>query len=297
MNEGFIYTETIGERGQGRTLLEYLASRYTHTTESEWRERLTAGRVRVDGHPAPPETVLRRGQVVTWNRPPWEEPEAPLVYAVLYEDEDLLAVAKPSGLPTLPGAGYLENTLLSLVRRRTPTASPAHRLGRGTSGVVLCAKTPPAMRTLSEAWRKHQVTKLYRALVSGTPESGEFVVETPIGSLPHPMLGAVYAASPEGKPARSFVRVIERRAGSSLVEVRIETGRPHQIRIHMAASGHPLVGDPLYVAGGGIHDGENALPGDTGYWLHAMRLSCPHPRTGEPFSVECPPPPPLRAGA
>ena len=93
-----------------------------------------------------------------------------LTYAVLFEDEDLLAVAKPSGLPTLPGAGYLENTLLTLVRRRTPGASPVHRLGRGTSGVVLFARTPAAMRAITEAWREHRVTKIYRALATGTPE-------------------------------------------------------------------------------------------------------------------------------
>lgn len=297
LNRGFTYTETIGERGQGRTLLEHLALRYTHTTEGGWRERIVAGKVTVDGITAPPESVLRRGQVVAWTRPPWEEPEAPLVYAVLYEDEALLAVAKPSGLPTLPGAGYLENTLLSLVRRRTPAASPVHRLGRGTSGLVLFAKTPEAMRAISNAWREHRVKKVYRALVAGMPERDEFVVKTPIGPVPHPAVGVVHAATPEGKPARSVVRVIERREGSALVEVQIETGRPHQIRIHMAACGHPLVGDPLYVAGGGIREGKAALPGDTGYLLHAMRLVLPHPATGEPFDVECLPPCILRSEA
>lgn len=299
LNRGFTYTETIGGgggRGEGGSILEHLSRRYAHTPEPVWRERIEGGLVLVDGRKAHPQEVLRDGQTVTWTRPPWEEPEAPLFYAVLYEDRELLAVAKPSGLPTLPGAGYLENTLLSLVRRRTPGASPVHRLGRGTSGVVLFARTPAAMRAITEAWREHRVAKIYRALVEGAPEPDEFVVETPIGPVPHAALGVVHAAMPEGKPARSFVRVIERREGSALVEVRIETGRPHQIRIHMAACGHPLVGDPLYVAGGGIREGETALPGDTGYLLHAMRLALPHPRTGEPFEVECNPPVALRAG-
>ncbi len=297
MNRGFTYTETIGRRGEGRGLLEYLSRRYVHTPEPAWRERIEGGLVLVDGRRGDCPEILRTGQTVTWSRPPWEEPAAPLTYAVLFEDEDLLAVAKPSGLPTLPGAGYLDNTLLALVRRRTPGASPVHRLGRGTSGIVLFSRTRAAMRAISEDWREHRVTKIYRGLATGTPEADEFVVETPIGPVPHPALGVVYAASPNGKPARSFVSVIERREGSALLEVRIETGRPHQIRIHMAAIGHPLVGDPLYVAGGGIREGENALPGDTGYWLHAMRLSLPHPRTGEPFSVECPPPLMLRTDA
>ena len=104
------------------------------------------------------------------------------------------------------------------------------------------------------------------------------------------MHGEVFAARTDGLPSRSEVRVLERRGAGSLVEVRIETGRPHQIRIHMAACGHPLTGDPLYAAGGGLRDDGTALPGDTGYLLHAMRLALVHPETGEPFAVECLPP-------
>lgn len=293
MNAGFTYTETIDHRGQGLALLAYLARRYAHTSEAGWRERILEGRVLVDGRPGHPEEHLKLGQTVSWVRPPWVEPEVPLTYAVLFEDEDLLAVAKPSGLPTMPSGGFLEHCLLSLVRRRYPAATPAHRLGRGTSGVVLFGRTSLAMQGLAATWRDHRAEKVYRALVVGQPEGDAFTITTPIGPVEHALLGTVHAASATGKASTSHVRVIARRGEASLVEVRIETGRPHQIRIHMAACGHPLLGDPLYAAGGGLLG--TALPGDEGYLLHALRLSLPHPRTGRPFSVACVPPPELRA--
>jgi 23S rRNA pseudouridine1911/1915/1917 synthase len=295
LNRGFAYEEKVARNHAGRTLLAHLTDRYRHTDEPAWEERIRAGLVLLDGSPAAPGDILRPGQVLTWMRPPWREPEAPLDWGLLYEDEDLVVAAKPSGLPTLPGAGYLEHTLLALVRKRYPEASPLHRLGRGTSGIVLFTRTVQAARALSQAWRDRTVTKVYRALVTGTPAQDEFVVEAAIGPVAHPALGKVHATHPGGKPSVSRVRVLERRGEESLVEVTIETGRPHQIRIHMAACGHPLVGDPLYAPGGGFRG--DALPGDMGYHLHALRLALPHPRTGALLEVTCPPPALLGARA
>lgn len=290
MNGGFTYVSRIGGRVAGLSLLDHLAARYRHSTRDEWRERIDAGLVLVEGRPARAGDLLRRGATIAWARPPWEEPEAPLTYALLYEDAALLAVAKPAGLPTLPGGGYLDHTLLALVRRRHAAATPVHRLGRGTSGIVLFARTARASRALARAWRERRVTKVYRALVEGRPERNSFTVETGIGRVPHPVLGTVFAACPGGLPSRSVVRVLERGQATSLVEARIETGRPHQIRIHMAASGHPLAGDPLYAAGGGLREDGRALPGETGYLLHALRVALDHPETGAPFEVVCRPP-------
>lgn len=287
LNQGFTYTETIDARSAGRTLLDHLSDRYAHTSRKGWGERIQAGLVTLEERPVPCTAVLLKGQKLSWRRPPWEEPETPLAYAVLFEDTDLLAVAKPSGLPTLPGGGYLEHTLLNLVRHRHPDASPIHRLGRGTSGVVLFARTEEAGRELSRALQEHRMTKIYRALVQGTPARDAFTVVVPIGPIAHPLLGTVHAASPQGKPATSHVRVLERRGVDSLVEVHIETGRAHQIRIHMAACGHPLVGDPLYTIGGGFQGDRTALPGDEGYLLHALRLTLPHPGSKQPVMVEC----------
>lgn len=292
-NAGFDYREQVGARAAGKTVLDYLAERYRHSSEPTWRARLAAGEVRIDGSPATAEQVLRAGEALVWRRPPWREPPAPLAFAVLHRDPDLLAVAKPRGLPSVPAGGYLEHTLLHLVRRLAPEVAPVHRLGRGTSGLLLFARTPKARRRLAAAWREGRVEKTYRARVTGIPEPPTFSVSDPIGPVPHPRLGSVYAVAPDGKPAVSHVHVLSEQGGHALVEVRIPTGRPHQIRIHLAAAGHPLLGDPLYVAGG-LPAPDPGLPGDPGYLLHAHRLAFDHPTTGARLEITCLPPPELR---
>jgi 23S rRNA pseudouridine1911/1915/1917 synthase len=246
--------------------------------------------VLIDSKPAQPETILRSGSELVWHRPAWIEPDAPRSFTVIYEDDDLLAVAKPAGLPTLPGANFLQATLLHLVRTYAPDASPLHRLGRWTSGLVLCAKNQHAKSDLMRQWSTKEVGKRYRALASGNPAQDEMTIMTPIGPIPHALLGSIHAASPTGKPSLSEVIVLERRTASFLCDVRIATGRPHQIRIHLAAAGYPLVGDPLYVAGGVPSPDTHALPGDPGYHLHAAELSFRHPRTGCEVVIECEPP-------
>ncbi len=295
MNQGFAYAEQIGPQAAGRSVLEHLAERYRHSTRDEWAGRLAAGQVALDGAIAASDDRLRAGQRLVWQRPPWREPAAPLDFAVLHVDADVLAVAKPRGLPTMPAGGFFTHTLQWQVRRRWADAVPAHRLGRGTSGVVLFARSTAARRGLPRAWEAGAVVRTYRGLVVGRPTRDTLTVETPIGLVPHAVLGTVHAACDGGKPARTHVRMLASRDDTSLVEVRIETGRPDQIRIHLAAAGHPLVGDPFYGAGGRPLAPGRALPGDGGYRLHAMRLAFPHPRTHERTVVECPPPADLRA--
>ena len=206
MNGGFEYLEQIGSAVAGRSVLSYLARRHRHSSEAVWRARLAAGEVRLDSAVAGLTDVLRAGQSLVWRRPPWEEPAVPLAFAILYRDAQLLAVAKPRGLPSVPAGGFLTHTLLHVVRQLAPEATPLHRLGRGTSGLVLFARTPEARRAVSAAWRSGCVEKRYRALVSGVPARAEFSIDTPIGRLPHPRLGQVHAASPQGRPALSHVR-------------------------------------------------------------------------------------------
>lgn len=294
MNEGFEYRERIGAEADGEPLLAYLTRQYRHSSAAEWTERIESGRVLLDSTPGRPDSVLRRGQVLVWRRPAWTEPDAPTSFAVLYEDEDLLAVAKPAGLPTLPGGGFLNATLLHRVRAYAPGASPLHRLGRWTSGVVLFARTRENLADLTRQWISRAVGKRYRALAVGKPTRCDFEIDTPIGPVPHPLLGSVHAASDDGKASVSDVTVVEQREGEFLCDVRIATGRPHQIRIHLAAAGHPLVGDPLYPAGGIPVRGCRALPGDPGYNLHAAELTFRHPRTARELGVTCEPPPVLR---
>lgn len=283
-NGGYEYRERLGPEALSKTLLAHLRERYSHSTEADWLGRICRGEVLLDGRPVPAEEALREGQTISWRRPPWIEEDVPRDYSVVLEDEHLLAVDKPSGLPTMPAGGFLENTLLTLVRRRDPAWTPMHRLGRGTSGLVLFARTPQARRALQEAWRGRSVRKSYRALASAGVPAERFDITVPIGPVRHPVLGRVYAAASSGKSAESHVTLLERRNGSSLVEVDIATGRPHQIRIHLAWAGHPLVGDPLYGAGGVPKS--DALPGDLGYRLHAWRLGFAHPATGRPTRLE-----------
>lgn len=296
-NEGFEYREQIGRKAVGQTVTGYLSQRYLHSSPEEWLARIQAGLVLLDAEPARPDAVMRAGQVLTWLRPAWAEPDVPgdVRLVVLYEDADLLAVDKPAGLPTLPGAGFLKQTLLARVRKRDPAASPVHRLGRWTSGVILFARTAEAAAGFARQHRAGSVVKRYRALAVGAPAADALTIVDRIGPVSHPLLGSVHAASPSGRPAVTHVGVIERRDGLFLAAARIETGRPHQIRIHLAAAGHPLLGDPLYLPGGVPAPDSRAVPGDPGYHLHADELGFLHPRTGAPLRILSAPPPILRS--
>ncbi len=288
LNHGFSYRLQIGPEESGRTVLDLLAVRFTHSSREEWARRLASGEVTLDQALAGGEELLARGQVLVWNRPPWEEPEVPLHFDVVFEDPWLLVVAKPSGLPTAPAGGFLEHTLLALVQARDPDLCPMHRLGRGTSGLVVFARTATARSALQAAFRTRAVEKTYLALAQGTllPQR----IDTPIGPVPHPRLGEVFAASATGRPAETVVVRVEPRGDDSLVELRLITGRPHQIRIHLASVGHPLVGDPLYDTRGLSRGDLAALPGDLGYWLHAFRVAFAHPITGSRVEFEAAPP-------
>jgi len=294
LNDGYEYRERLGTDAAAKTVLAYLSRRYLHSSPAEWAARIAAGQVLIDSKIAQVETVLHKGNILVWRRPPWREPDAPLWFDVLYEDADILAVAKPAGLPTLPGANYLQATLLYQVQQSYPDATPLHRLGRWTSGIVLCARNPQARAAITQQWSTPQVSKRYRALASGSPAWDRLTITDPIGPIPHPLLGSVHAVSVSGKPAVSHVTVRQRRADSFLSDVWIATGRAHQIRIHLAAAGHPLAGDPLYVAGGVPAVESQALPGDPGYLLHAAELRFRHPRNEDEQVIKCEPPPLLR---
>jgi 23S rRNA pseudouridine1911/1915/1917 synthase len=290
LNQGYEYREQLGPDADGQTVLAYLSRRYRHSAPEAWRERIAEGHVLLDSLPAHPETVLRNGAALVWQRQPWIEPDAPRTFSVLCEDDDLLVVAKPAGLPTLPGANFLTATLLHLVRTYVPDAAPVHRLGRWTSGIVLCARNQKARAALMRQWTAKEVGKRYRALATGVPAWNELTIAVPIGPVPYALLGSIHAAAPNGKLSLSRVNILERRPDSFLCDVRIATGRPHQIRIHLAAAGHPLLGDPLYGAGGLPLPDTHAVPGDPGYHLHAAELSFRHPATGREMVIRHGPP-------
>ena len=208
LNRGYAYTTIISSKYHGRTLLSHLASLYPHSTLQAWQQNLNNREVTVNGITAAGSESLTSGQTLVWNRPPWIEPDSPQHFEVLFNDPYLLAVNKPGGLPTLPGGGFMENTLLRLVQKQTPNANPVHRLGRATTGIVLFAKTPQAASKLEANWNTPAIQKIYRALAQGIAQQDTYEILTPIGRVPHPLIGSVWAASPSGKPSKSLAKVI-----------------------------------------------------------------------------------------
>jgi 23S rRNA pseudouridine1911/1915/1917 synthase len=302
MNTGYDYPDRVARADEGLSVLSFYARSYRHSSETEWREKIERGEVTLNGRTAAPSDVLARGDLLVYHRPPWEEPDAPTDFGALFEDDDVLALAKPSGLPVLPGGFFLENTLLYQVRLKYgPAASPLHRLGRGTSGAILFTRNHRAGRALATAMFERRIVKVYLALASGASMPDTFTVDAAIGPVPHTLPATVNAYRPGGRPSISHIRVLHRdhERDASLIEVTIPTGRPHQIRIHLAYAGHPLVGDPLYLPGGmpradGLDDEWATTPGATGYLLHSWKIRFPHPSRGEEVEVVCPPPDMLR---
>ena len=225
LNRGHAYTTIIISKYHGRTLLSHLASLYPHSTPQAWQQKLNNREVTVNGVTATGSESLISGQTLVWNRPPWIEPDTPQHFEVLFDDPHLLAVNKPGGLPTLPGGGFMENTLLRLVQKQTPNANPVHRLGRATTGIVLFAKTAQAAAKLGADWNTPRIQKIYWALAQNIAQHDAYEILTPIGLVPHPRIGSVWAANPSGKPSKSLAKVISRAPSS--------TAQAHQAPQHL----------------------------------------------------------------
>jgi 23S rRNA pseudouridine1911/1915/1917 synthase len=296
LNNGYTYFDRIDAASSGSTALAYYLRQHAHSGAATWRERFRSGRIRRGDEVLAEDSIVHAGDTLAYHRPPWREEEVPADIPLLAEGTGWMVFDKPSGLPVLPGGGFLMNTLLHLLRARYgEIIAPVHRLGRGTSGAILCSTSAAAAGVLAHAMRERQIGKTYLALVQGLPAKDVFTVDVPIARVPHPALPGVYAAAQDGKASVSHCRVLRRdtRENESLLEVRIPTGRPHQIRIHCAAAGHPLTGDPLYGPGGlpvTDDDGRVALPGDCGYHLHSWKISFPDPGRSGSHTVIAPPP-------
>ena len=311
-NRGWVYHDRIGPADDGRLASVFYALRHPHTDRQGWLRRLREGEISRNGRPLPGDARLRRGDRLAWRRPAWIEAPVPADWGVIHDDGDLMVIDKPAGLPVLPAGGYLEHTLLRRLERlhagdRGGVPRPVHRLGRFTSGLLVCARRPATRARLSEALRDS--TRLAGAAATGGGDSpcrkdylawlwphldlepGESrEIRLPIGRVPHPLLGRVWAAAPcapDALPAHSSLTLLEHGSEADLARVTIGSGRPHQIRIHCAALGAPLLGDPLYRPGGLARP--EALPGEGGYRLHAWRLALPQP-SAHPLELEAPPP-------
>jgi 23S rRNA pseudouridine1911/1915/1917 synthase len=308
LNSGWTYRDRVERAAEGQLVSGYYAQRYPHSDRETWQRRLACGEIWRHDLPLQADAILARGDRLAWHRPPWQEPAIPGTWETVFDDGDLLALDKPSGLPVMPAGGFLEHSLMRLLERQHASdpggvPRPVHRLGRFTSGLLLCARRPASRAWLSALLRestslvagshgalgaataagKSGGRKIYRALLApGALELqvGEVLeITTPIARQPHPRLGTLWAAGcpddPAALAARSQLTLLEQRSDADLVEVDINSGRPHQIRIHCAAAGAPLLGDPLYLPGGKALP--TALPGDGGYWLHARSVELPRP--------------------
>ncbi len=282
LNNGYLYRNQVAPADAGLDVLAYHSKRFTHSSRADWRYRIDGGQVRLNGSVVDSDRILAVGDKLEFYRHPWVEPETPREFRLVYEDEEVLVVDKPAGLQVLPAGLFLNNTLLNLVRSSSTSraeSSPVHRLGRGTSGLVLFGKHSAARACLSAQFQNFRATKTYLARVRGTELPLSCVARYPIGPRTHgPM--RIFCADPNGKASITRLRVLARdpTAGSSLVAAQPITGRADQIRIHLAACGAPLVGDPLFGVGG--VPTSDARPGEGGYFLHATALSVQHPSTG-----------------
>ena len=286
LNQGWTYRDRVPAEAAGSSLIDWLAQLYRHSDAEMWRQRITAGELDCNGLRLVADRQLQGGEILCWRRPPWREEAIPDQWQTIHDDGDLLVINKPSGLPVMPGGGFLRHTLTALLE--PSGARPVHRLGRFTSGLQLCARDPATRAALSKQFRPDGgCRKVYQAWARRVPglELGQtLTVMSDVVERQHPLLGWIWGPVPlEEQPIRkrlsahSELELLERTAEGDRLQVTITTGRPHQIRIHLAQLGSPLLGDPLYLMNREIS--ATATPGDGGYRLHAWRLSgLPHLR-------------------
>ena len=280
----------------GERLDAFLARRCPELSRSHARRLIDDGLVSVDGATAKPALRLSQGDRVRATVPPAEtmalpEPE-PIPVTVIYQDDDLLVVDKPAGLTVHPAPGHprgtLVNALLALVpelRGVADTLRPGivHRLDKDTSGLLVVAKNERAHRSLTRQLKAHEVHKTYLALVHGTPRPPEGIIEAPIGR--HPRNRKKMAVVAGGREAQTRYRIRQVMDAYALLEVEPVTGRTHQIRVHLAAIGHPVVGDATYGRRSTLVSRQ---------FLHAWRLAFALPASGRLVEFESPLPADLR---
>jgi 23S rRNA pseudouridine1911/1915/1917 synthase len=268
--------------------LDRLAARRLRTSRSAIQRIIQNGMLLVDGEKPVSSYRVRGGERVEARVP--EEGISPeeIPVPVVFEDEHLLVVDKPAGLVVHPGAGNPSGTLVNALLGRgimggedMSRPGVVHRLDRDTSGLMVLAKGEPAYSRLVKEMSGRRVRRVYRAIVvgEGLPETG--TVDSPVGRDPE---NPTLMAAGIGRPAVTHFEVLGEAAGHGMLRVRLETGRTHQIRVHLSAIGYPIYADPLY---------GRAIPGRR-LWLHAERLAFEHPVTGEELEFDSPIPEDLR---
>ena len=290
----------------GQRLDRFLEWRIPRLDRERAREIILACARTEDGRSREPWERVRSGETVRLERERFKEPGAPRTFGILYQDDCVLVVDKPAGLPVHPSATYHNNTLTVLLRERfgVPTPQLAHRLDKETSGIVVCGLPGRDDAALKKQFEQRTIKKTYLAVVRGVVEKDAFRIDLPLRRATSGLHLCV-EGHPDGQDAVTDVFVLERRADRTLVRLEPLTGRQHQLRVHMASVGHPMLGDKLYgpgakeiflsIAENGLTADGLATLGHTRHALHASKLEFTHPRTGERCVVESPLPPDLVA--
>ena len=293
MAEKQIFTQVISGDQAGERL-DVVASALADVTRSRAGALIRDGLVQVNGAPQTKAGFrLREGDELRVELPeaaPARVEAQDIPLEILYQDADLAVVYKPSGMVVHPAAGNPDGTMVNALLKHLDRLSGiggeirpgiVHRIDKDTSGLLLVAKNDFSHASLSEQIKAHSVQRAYMAIVQGGMREDCGTVEGPIGR--HPTDRKKMAIVPGGRDAVTHWRVLEELKGATLLECRLTTGRTHQIRVHMASIGHPLLGDPLY--------GPKKMPYPVqgGQLLHAFRIGFVHPRSGEEMLFEAPP--------
>ena len=292
-------TLTATTEDAGTRLDSFLAGRLEGVTRSAAARLIESGCVTVDSRPAGKSVRMTGGETVCVLLPEAEEPEArpqDIPLDVVYEDRDVIVVNKPVGMVVHPAPGHADGTLVNALLHHCAgdlsgiggqlRPGIVHRIDRDTSGLIIAAKNDAAHLALSAQLKDHSLSRTYECLVTGNMKQDSGTVDAPIGrsSADRKKMAVV----PTGRRAVTHWEVVARYPGVTHLRCRMETGRTHQIRVHMAYIGHPILGDTVYGA-------KKPVPGLTGQCLHATGLRFIHPRTGEPVELHCPLPPEFTA--
>ncbi len=281
--------------GEDGTRIDVYTALTAEITRSRAAALIEEGNVLIGGKPAAKNSRLKAGDTVTVTIP---EPRSYEVTAenipleIVYEDDDLLVVNKPKGMVVHPAAGNESGTLVNALLYHCGASLSGiggvlrpgivHRIDKNTSGLLMVAKNDLAHQSLAKQIKEHSFTREYEAVVYGVFREKEGTVNAPIGR--HPVKRKQMAVVPDGREAITHYRVLAENSGFSHVALRLETGRTHQIRVHMAYIGHPVAGDEVY----GPHKVITALGGQC---LHAKKVGFDHPRTGERMEFDSALPP------
>ena len=303
---------TVSQEGEGERLDSYLASRVPDVSRVAFRRLIEDGCVTVNGSASRPSHKVKAGELIQYAIPPPKPTRLQaeeLALDVVYEDEDLIVVNKPKGMVVHPAPGTARGTLVNALLAHCKGLSVVggierpgivHRLDKDTSGLMVVAKNDTAHHALQKQIQARTAERKYLALVWGNPRFEEAVVDAPIGRHPvdRKKMAVVESPTRRSRVAMTDFRVLERFGSFALIEARLQTGRTHQVRVHSAYAGHPVVGDPVYSGKRRLQAGPkesvaainrliDALQGQA---LHAYYLSFEHPRSGKrlEFTVSMP---------